>query len=247
MKLLIIPILAFSSAFASEQFVILSCMKSGTEYLKGILEEATKKKSNFHSTKHNNTSFGVAHLNHNPPLDCKTLLLIRDPRDVLISYAHYCYNQCLSEKKKHGPNGQHGWLKDDTDLFLSMDLNNRIRYLMHSTKTELHESLSRIQNLYDHALANPNRFLVIRFEELTGKKGGSSSTPQRIILKKIHQFLKLECSAAHLAQITQKKWGNSGTFRSGKSQTYKRVFDERLSLDFSTSQYAHLVEALDYK
>jgi len=230
---------AFQSlAYALEPFVLITNQKSGTFYLRSILEDATGLPSKFHCRAASNDFFGVCHCANQFLPDAQNILLIRDPREVLISYAHFVTKQAMKSKKS--------WLGDKRALFLSLSLQDKIRYLLDlDNPFELKIHMSQLGKRYAQSKIMAN-VLCVRFEELVGPKGGGSLMAQIGALRRIRSFIDLKMSTMQLLRIADRRWGKTGTFRRGVIGRWQEDIDRNLAEEIKASVWGPLIIQLGY-
>ena len=232
---------------AHEPFIVMSNMKSGTFFLKGILEEATGLPSNFHDNSASESFFGICHCNcaFNP--NFKTILLYRDPRDILISYAKFVMSEVAGVRRNHGPNAEYEWLGNQTDYFCNLSLQDQIRYLLDpANPNELKYGMMQLGERYAFA-KNCDYIECLKFEDIIGKKGGSESKKQEKALRRVKRFLNLDISTKQLIQIAKNRWGKGETFRRGKIKKWQDVIDKNLAKEIKRSMYGPLIIQLGYE
>jgi len=122
----------------------------------------------------------------------KKVILIRDIRDVYVSYAHHIYKQpSMTTEEKIDT------IMDKHPAFFTMNKNLSI------------------------FLKNPN-FLVVRFEDLVGPQGGGNKEKQTNTIFRIANFIGLPISKETASQYGDELFGDTGgTFRKGKIGSWK--------------------------
>lgn len=161
----------------------------------------------------------------------KTIYIIRDPRDVILSWIHYA-----KKEKKHLLH-QH---------FLSLNLNEAIEFILYGGKTKdfftdgLDQILKETILWVDDSNKKNSSVLIVKFEDLVGEKGGGSKQLQINTLKQIANFLDLEIEKIDFSKISEQVFGQSHTFRKGKINGWK----EELSNDMIRKINSHLEVSL---
>lgn len=235
-----ILILLCAPLCATDLFVICSCMKSGTIYLRDILATASGRQFRCHSRNATENEFGYMHEGYlGVRKDIKVVFLHRDPRDVLISYAHWGPKQ---------PGAGH-WFRENLQAVRMMDLNQRILYLLNpKNPQELCHSLPDVPARIKIAQANPDRYFVLTFEELVGTRGGGDNVKRFEALSKLRVFLNMDhITDADMVRIADNIWGRSGSFRRGQIGDWKNRFDEKLKTAFKQSFYKDFLVLLGYE
>lgn len=252
----------------SPDVLLLTMKKSGThlitKYLRLLLArndqeyEYVKTTSNEHRAKHiiespSGYKIQFAHLPYEKfaPLykqfyNKKKILLIRDPRDVLISGAHFIPNIFQLSKENYPP----GWAVDYVTIagpflkkFSQLSLSSRLKCLISQevpssllpfTPEYYRMDTSQFIPPFDFSLQipaavdymNSPNTLVIYFEDLVGPKGGGTLDSQHKCLEKIAHFIGLPLTDSLFNKISNDLYGSTFTFREGKSNSWKEYFTE---------------------
>ena len=166
--------------------------------------------------------FAQAHTLYNPELAAeleaqrmKTLLILRDPRDVVLSHARYvgakeshflyAHYQSLSESERI-LSSIVGLKPEHEDSPTLLDIGTRYRLLVPWLESELNYTTS--------------------FEKLVGPRGGGSKRDQLDELEAIADHLKLACSRHRLETIADSLFGGTTTFRKGIIGGWRERLDE---------------------
>ena len=169
-----------------------------------------------------NPDYVNAHLAYNEELEkllneysYKQLLLIRDPRDVLISYSYY-----VKSNKKHL---FYNYFKDfnldqTCELLINGGFFNGFKILPFANAYESVTKWMEEKKLID--------VLSLKFENLVGKKGGGKDEDSSESLESIRKFLgvKIKIDNNKINSI----FGNSHTFRQGKINNWKYQKDIKI-------------------
>jgi hypothetical protein len=145
--------------------------------------------------------------------DIKALFVIRDPRDVVVSEAHY-----VSSDPKHRGHelfARQATFKDMLMLVIRGD--------------EEHGWLPMAETLqrYDGWLSSGA--LVLRFEDLIGTAGGGHDGTQRTALSGMFAHIGLPVDDAFLSRVGGKLFSKrSPTFRKGAIGTWSEAFDDEV-------------------
>jgi hypothetical protein len=147
---------------------------------------------------------------NNPSRNFATVVLLRDPRDVVVSVTHWMH-----------------WIKehlvceDWIHEYATWPLEEQIAFaLQHSSDQTGTQTLA--QNLI-RWMQDPS-VLVIRFEDLVGPKGGGDLQRQRTAIKALAKHIKCPLTDAQIDQIADSIFGNTPTFREGKIGSWKNHF-----------------------
>jgi len=169
----------------------------------------------------NNNDFLVTHAPYSPQMEnifkqrnCAVFFLIRDPRDWVISVIRH---PAVSGVDIYGEP-----IKDRH--FLSLDLNQKIQYILNGTDTYYSAA-----EVYQHFLSWKNSPLCcsLRFEALLGPNGGGASKQEQMVeLRKIASALHTDVSDEVLLDAFAESFGEGNTFSQGKVGVWKKYFTE---------------------
>ena len=264
-KKLIITFLSFLSLYVpltsenptQADVALISVAKSGTYLVSKCIEELTYKSRAYtpncrYLKKLPNKNFAGTHFCHpkvvnrllESPHIKKIIVNIRDPRDVLVSAAYY-YNE-FKYMDFSCPN-------DIRDLFSfkdrKMGVHQKIRFFLRQglrgkhIPTMIYETqtvLSFIKKIKERE--DSERFLVLRFEDLVGEKGGEQLETQQKTVQQLSDFLGCQIDEKQISKISEKLFGNTSTFRSGKIGSWKSHFDETTKTMFKILLADDLIE-----
>ncbi len=141
------------------------------------------------------------------------ILMIRDPRDVMVSFMHHLIKSKI-------------WFscpEFDHEKFLSLSSDEQLRETLLFPDGCLSPQIS-----FSYAaewIRDPSVF-VCRFEDLVGEKGGGSAEKQREVLRKLGERLCAPLSEEKLDAITESLFGGTWTFRKGQIGVWKEAFNE---------------------
>ena len=146
--------------------------------------------------------------------DIKILQLIRDPRDVLVSAAHY-----IPKNSSHYLNR----------YFKDLSFDEQLQFLLKGGKVDniYIESFFRTLYMIDEWIDKPN-VLTIKFEEIIGQKGGGTIESQESNIKKICEFLNINIQEINMEQLIKNLYGGSHTFRKGKIGTWEEEVNDEM-------------------
>ncbi|MCX6990409.1 MAG: hypothetical protein NTX49_05035 [Chlamydiae bacterium] len=158
------------------------------------------------------------------------VLMIRDPRDVMVSFAYHLAS------KKMWPFGK----LPDKAQFLNLPWDGQLREAL------LFPPLSPKDTFPFAAewMQDPT-ILVIRFEDLVGSKGGGSDIVQRQTLFALANHIGCPLPWERIDEIASQLFGGTGTFRSGQIGDYLKSYspENEALYDELLGQYT---EALGY-
>lgn len=225
------------------EFHVISIAKSGTHLLLKTIHILTNKKpiyAEIPSKLENKQAYYFAHF----PLSNyakefffrrKALLLVRDPRDILISMIYHI-------KKKGWPLLENDFFK----RFAALSFDEQLLYLIQNDLS--HHPFSRALCQAINTAFHPNS-LLIKFENLVGERGGGTLNSQIEELKKIAYFLKIPFSEHLLKLIADDLYGIksveasflANTFREGKIGSWKTSFNDAHKKEFKNRFGRYLI------
>jgi sulfotransferase 6B1 len=140
----------------------------------------------------------------------RTILMIRDPRQIIIS--HYKYVSYIDTN--HPTYDYFKNLKDDNDRLLAVI--NGVDGVV--------ESIDDVLSSYE-GWVKDNKTLVVKFEDLIGEHGGGSDLRQNGVIKDICKHIDMDLTEFQIKQIANKIYDKkSPTFRAAKIDSWKEEF-----------------------
>jgi hypothetical protein len=165
----------------------------------------------------NRGSFATSHLPYAEGLETalgeqhmKTILVLRDPRDVAVSHAHY-----VSSRPQH-----HVF-----DYYRQLSPSERIMTSIQGTGTEA-PRIPSIRKLFDAFLpwrSSPLN-LTVSFESLVGPLGGGTREGQLGALTSMALHLELRTPVSVVNTVASDLFGGTATFRNGAVGGWKKDF-----------------------
>ena len=150
-------------------------------------------------------------------LDIRMLFMIRDPRDIVVSQAHF-----IAGRQKHPFN----------TLFASFESVARYRLVIHGSAENGFAPIGKRLEAFAGWLTARNH--VVRYEDLIGSEGGGSSDRQLATLAGIFDFLGLSISPLLLEKIAKSIFfTTSPTFRVGTVGQWRSQFDQETADEFT--------------
>ncbi len=148
----------------------------------------------------------------------KHILIIRDPRDVIVSMAHYMARPEHSASKN----------------FKKFTFEDRIRFLMDGGVLDNRPFIGFKEAYKKVLLWNETDCLVVRFEDLVGGRGGGSVEEQRKTIYRIAKYLG-KSDEGLIKSVCENIYDpSSPTFRRGEIGAWKDEFPVNLLKEFNT-------------
>ncbi len=176
----------------------------------------------------------VAHLAYDPDLaqvlrdkGATMLVMVRDPRDVAVSEAHY------ATQPEH-------WMHE---YFRTIsDTQTRIRLIITGTG-RLAPLAERVP---EHLGWRDAGALLVRFEDLVGPEGGGELDAQLATLRAIYEHIGLDADEALVARVRDHLFSDrSPTFRRGAIGQWRTAFDDETA-ELFTKEAGALLPLLGY-
>jgi hypothetical protein len=144
------------------------------------------------------------------------LIIVRDPRDVVVSHAMHITNVHGHRLRRR---------------LLQLCVGERLDIVINGLRDEFTGEvlLESLAQRYDHLLAwrafAPSQ--LVRFEDLVGPQGGGCAEAQRSALRDILSFIGAPAGDETIKRIANNMFGNTITFRRGKIGGWREVLDDR--------------------
>ena len=146
--------------------------------------------------------------------DIKPILLVRDPRDVVLSNVNYV----TRANKKHR-------LHDFVASHLKAD-RDRLHFFIKGSRSPHEYSIAELLEKF-HPWTQSGKVLTIRFEDLIGEAGGGSAKKQRQSVELLLDFIGVQLNAEQKMAMIQKIFHTgSKTFNKGRINQWKKRFNE---------------------
>ncbi|MGC2310494.1 MAG: sulfotransferase domain-containing protein [Candidatus Babeliaceae bacterium] len=246
----IIIFLAVYHSYSMCTFILTSVPKTGTHLLARCLQLLVGKEPFYahnlpdlpiFNELDNNNFFVCTHLPYEIEYfqflkknKIKIFLMIRDPRDQVVSFANWVYKYFAQV----------------------MTFSELINYLIFDG-TQVYGTFSPFKTPVKGIADYYSRFLLwqdkvgictVRFENLVGPKGGGSDLLQKQEIKKIARYLGIKIDKATMEYIQENLFGGTFTFREGLIGSWMKYFSEEQKLYFSQHQVLQaLLGSLHYK
>lgn len=153
------------------------------------------------------------------------LFMIRDPRDILISEAHFV-----------DARNDYPW----RDLLLELSINERIEMLIKGSN--LFWDIGK--RLDDHSgWLKSEKVLTIRFEDLVGTDGGGNADAQKKAIKGVFNHIGTKHTEFNTEKIVDGLFSKKTlTFRKGKINQWKDVYTTELKNTFKSVAGSQLID-----
>jgi hypothetical protein len=174
----------------------------------------------------------------------KVILLIRDPRDVLISALHSFPRYLPKYINKYFPLQKIS--KKEIELnkyWLRLNRKERLKFLIQAKPDQYIWTMNypRQFKLLKKWSKHPNVYLC-NFENLIGEKGGSSVEEQMIEIEGMAEYLGVVLSEKKLKEIIKNAYGGTWSFYSGKKiSKWKDDFDNEIKKIFKKEFGKYLI------
>lgn len=155
-------------------------------------------------------------------LRLKHILIVRDPRDVIISMAHYMAREDHKVSR----------------CFIQMSFAERIKFLIEGGKLQISVKEERaflgFRDAYESIVEwkRKNKALIVRFEDMVGSKGGGSGEQQLGAISRIAEYLDITDNIVIKKACEGMYDKSSPTFRNGEIGSWKDEFTAELLKDF---------------
>jgi Sulfotransferase domain len=161
----------------------------------------------------------IAHLPYEPKwgeilhaAGARTLVMVRDPRDVAVSEAHF-----IASQPDH-------WAHEE--FRAAPDTQSRIRFAI----TGVGRFPSLVERVAPHAGWRDAGALVVRFEDLVGPEGGGNLEVQVKTLRAIFDHLGVGFDDSGLQRVRDGLFSDqSPTFRQGSIGQWRTAFDDGIA------------------
>jgi hypothetical protein len=161
----------------------------------------------------------------------RTIFVIRDPRDVVVSQVHY-----VLKHKSHYLHRDYKKLRTDKERFIAAILGVRRRsgdYKSYGIAKKLDITLGWM---------GAESVLNLRFEELIGERGGGSLDNQKKAIMQISSSIGIEVGAKEALSIGEAAFGKGYTYRQGRIGSWRDVFDEEMKDVFKQTAGEYLLK-----
>ena len=142
----------------------------------------------------------------------KTILILRDPRDVTVSHAHHIFRAPRHRLHKH---------------FQSLPEAARLMTCIRGCVADGH-LLRNVDERFRAVLpwlSQPFNYTTF-FEKLVGARGGGSQQAQVKELTNLARHLRMACTRRDIERIPDELFGNTATFRQGSIGSWRNSFGE---------------------
>jgi hypothetical protein len=148
--------------------------------------------------------------------DMRMVVIIRDPRDVVISSANY-----LATRDDHFLHEHFRVLSPEQRILASI---LGVSAAQSRGVGELRDIRQRLDMILRWRVES--RVHVVRFEDLVGERGGGTRQTQCEAIAAIAQHVGVELEHDEIARLGEKLFGGTHTFRTGQTGTWRSAFTE---------------------
>ncbi len=144
-------------------------------------------------------------------------MLIRDPRDQAISMINYVNSQPGRKRiwsqlsSLSFADALSKWISDTSTIYSPFDEGWKVSELL---------QLRGIDHFYKHFLgwADEPNFIVIRFEDIIGPRGGGDLQVQLSEINKVAEHCGVKLTQQKVLDIANQSWGDTNTFTNVKDK-----------------------------
>ncbi|QVL54676.1 MAG: hypothetical protein KFB95_04980 [Simkaniaceae bacterium] len=243
-NLLLAISMLWALGLSGTEVAIVTVPKSGTHLIKKLLKLVDEK--GHYPTYHTDEFYASKEL-----MECyqKRVLLVRDPRDVCLSWI--CY---IVSGQADGVDDNIRNLPDEAKVhFRELGIDRQLEYVIrgHSQQSEvsgvhptlIYFPLSPYEVAAKHACDSGT--FTCRFENLIGPQGGGNSNTQRIEIKKLLTFLDIQISDEMFEKVVGELFGGTKTFNKGQVGQWKKGFNRKNKKLFQ-KKCSHLLTTFGY-
>jgi hypothetical protein len=144
----------------------------------------------------------------------RLLHVVRDPRDVAVSHAHY-----MMDRTKHPLHAHYRDLGEWSARLAFSIAGGPVEGVGHLDS--LAARYASMESWNEHPGA-----LTLRFEDLVGEAGGGAAEDQETALAELMRFLEQEPDPARIAALRDGLFGGTSTFRKGRVGGWREAFDD---------------------
>ena len=168
-------------------------------------------------------------------LAIRCFLVLRDPRDVVVSQVHYVLGR--SSHYLHRDYARMGGARER--LLASIrgvtKRNGKLKSVGIAEKLDAVLGWLQVESV-----------LVLRFEELIGERGGGSAEAQKRAIMGIGDHIGLDIGEEQALSIGSRSFGRGGTYRQGRVGSWRSAFDGEIT-DVFKGQAGEYVIKLGYE
>jgi len=243
-SLLLAICILWAMGLSGEEVAIVTVPKSGTHLIKKLFKLVDERR--LYPIYHADEFYESEELMERYS---KRVLLVRDPRDVCLSWIRY-----IVSGQADGVDMNIRSLPDEAKThFLELGIHRQLEYVIrgHSSQSEVagvHPTLIYFPlNPYEVAAKHardPGTF-ICRFENLIGPQGGGSFSAQHREIKNLFTFLEVQISDEVIEQVIVDLFGETKTFSKGQAGQWKKDFN-RKNIKLFHKRRSHLLAAFGY-
>lgn len=162
-------------------------------------------------------------ISDHPSNNYSKILLIRDPRDVIISTVHWLHwvHANITDHPMYGP--------IVIDEFIKLKPQDQITEIIRMPdqfeSTHFAENMRLMSQNALLWMKNPST-LLLRFEDLVGVKGGGDLDRQKDTIRSLAEYIQYPLSNAQIDCIANSLFGETATFRKGQIGSWQENFSD---------------------
>lgn len=153
----------------------------------------------------------------------KLIFIIRDPRDVALSYINH-----MLIDSRYPPHKYFSKMKTKAEQFNAVL--NGFYISKYNFCAPLHERIDAVSGWLDE-----NNTCCVRFEDIIGKRGGGTAKSQNLAVRKILNLLNIQLSESDFISVTDSLFTTKAeTFFKGQIGQWNKVFDSEIKDQFKS-------------
>ena len=184
------------------------------------------------------STYCSGHLPHSPVLESalldltiKTAVVLRDPRDVVVSQIFH-----VMQRKSHFLHSHFSSLPSDRER-LMVAIAGIQDHRGRQIATGIREKLLMMSPWFSTSEAQ-----IFFFEELVGEAGGGSREAQEAAILRLAELVGIALTTRKVREIGASAFGTGSTFRSGRTGGWRQHFDDEIKTLFKEEAGSLLID-----
>lgn len=226
----------------NSSIVSISIPKSGTHLLSKCISiiinkkaiycrDINKLKNDFNARNFYWNHLKFSNLNSEQLYNNIKFLMIRDPRDQIVSMAYWIEKEITERKEFFEKVAQGKITGTNYMIYKDLSFDQRVFKLIYEG-SPIYDGFYKLDNKVTNGIVEfYNSYLswiksknicLIKFENLVGAKGGGSSKLQKQEIQKIAKHIGINLADTEIYKIIDQLFGGTNTFKSGQIGTWKK-------------------------